>query len=375
MHRARASVDLDAVAHDVRLLVDLVAPTPLCAVVKADAYGHGALSIAHAAVRAGASWLAVATIEEAAELRAARLTVPILLLAEPRPHEVRTAVALDLRVVVWSTDTVDALGAAAMAAGGVARVHVKVDTGMHRVGIDPDGVAALLDHVAATEGVELDGLCTHCPVADEPGNPYTADQLGRFAAVVDAARAAGHAPAVVHAANSAAAIDHPASRLDLVRCGITIYGIAPSPALADRLALRPALRLTSVVTALRRVPAGEGVSYGHRYRPSADATIATVPIGYGDGIPRRLGDVGGEVLVRGRRRRVAGAVTMDQLCVDCGDDEVAVGDEVVLLGDQGDERIDPWEWAEQLGTIAYEIVTRIGPRVPRDHVGDAALGR
>ncbi len=368
MHRARATVDLDAVAHNVALLAALVAPAPLCAVVKADGYGHGALAVAHAAVRAGAGWLAVATVEEASELRASRLEVPLLLLSEPRPTEMRAAVALGCRVVVWSASTAHALDAAALAAGTTVPIHVKVDTGMHRVGVDPMGIVELAGIVAAAEGLELEGLMTHCPVADEPGNPFTAAQLERFGALLAELDAAGLRPPMVHAANSAAVIEHPTSHLDLARCGIAIYGVAPSPAQEGRLDLRPALRLTTCVHDVRRVAAGEGVSYGHRFRPEVDSTIATVPVGYADGVPRQLGVVGGEVLVGGRRRAVVGAVTMDQLMIDCGDDDVEVGDEVVLLGGQGDERIEPWEWAERLGTIAYEIVTRIGPRVPRDHI-------
>jgi alanine racemase len=326
------------------------------------------VACAHAAVRAGAEWLAVATIEEAAELRAARLEVPLLLLSEPRPHELRTAVALACRVVVWSIATVDALAGEARRSGTKVLAHLKVDTGMHRVGANPDDAVDIARHIAATEGVELEALMTHLPVADEPANDFTAAQLARFTAVVDALEAAGLRPPMLHAANSAGAIEHPAARLDLVRCGIAVYGIDPAPALAGRLPLRPAMRLTSSVLDVRRVDAGEGVSYGHRWRAERPTTIATVPMGYADGVPRQLGDAGGEVLIGGTRRRIVGAVTMDQCMVDCDDDATTVGEEVVLLGTQGEERIDPWDWATALGTIAYEITTRIGPRVPRDHV-------
>lgn len=371
MHRARATIDLDAIVHNVGVMRDLVEPAALCAVVKADAYGHGALAVAHAAVRAGATWLAVATVEEAAELRAARLDVPLLLLGEPRSHEVRSAVALGCRVVVWSEPTIEALGALGNAEGAPVLLHLKVDTGMHRVGVQPDAAVSMAALIRDTPGVELEGVLTHLPVADEPDNAYTGEQLARFGAVVRDLEAAGLRPPMLHAANSAGAIDHPSARLDLVRCGIAVYGIAPAPALAGRVALRPALRLTSTVVDVRRVPAGEGISYGHRFRAEQDCTIATVPMGYADGVPRRLGDVGGEVLIGGVRRRIVGAVTMDQCMVECGDDAVSAGDEVVLLGDQDGERIDPWDWANALDTIAYEIVTRLGPRVPRDHVSAA----
>jgi alanine racemase len=237
---------------------------------------------------------------------------------------------------------------------------------MNRVGARPGDALRLAKDIAHRPELDLEAVFTHCAVADEPGNDFTEVQLDRFEAVVDELEAAGLRPRMLHAANSAATLDHPRARYDLVRAGIAVYGIAPAPALAARLDLRPALSLKAEVSMVKRVGAGEGVSYGLRHRFATDAVVATVPIGYADGVPRRLGLAGADVLIGGRRRPMVGVVTMDQLMVDCGDDDsVAVGDEVVLLGAQGGERIPAEEWAEHLGTIAYEVVCGIGPRVPR----------
>ena len=361
---AWAEVDLAAVTENVRTLRGIAAPAALCAVVKANGYGHGAAATARAAVRGGAAWLAVALTAEGAELRDAGITAPILVLSEPPPDEHRDVVEFGLTSTVYTKAGIASL---ARAASGRARlrVHLKVDTGMHRVGADPADAVALARAITERDELELEGVWTHCAVADEPGHPANDVQRERFEKVLAELRAAGVAPPIVHAANSAATIELPAMRHDLVRCGIAVYGLDPSPALRGRVPLRPAMRLVSRVAHTRRVPAGEAVSYGLRRPLTADSTIATIPIGYADGVPRRLFDTGGEVLVGGRRRPLAGVVTMDQLLVDCGDDRVERGDEVVLLGCQGDARIGAEEWAERLGTIAYEIVCGISARVPR----------
>lgn len=374
MRAARAEVDLGAIAGNTRVLAELARPAGLCAVVKADGYGHGAIAVSRVALRAGASWLAVALVEEAAVLRKSGIDAPILLLSQPRAGDVPAAVRYDVRVTVYTAEGVRAVAAAAREAGTVARVHLKVDTGMNRVGARPAEVAALVDAVSACPELELEALWTHCAVADEPGHPFTDQQLDRFEATVAGLEAKGRRPPLLHAANSAAAIEHPRARFDLVRSGIALYGIAPSPALAGRLPIRPALSLKAEVSMVKRVRAGEGISYGLRHRFERDTTVATVPIGYADGVPRRLSLVGGQVLVGGRRRPMVGVVTMDQLMVDCGDDPVAVGDEVVLLGRQGDEEIPADEWARALDTIAYEIVCGIGPRVPRVYLESPSDG-
>lgn len=369
MRAARAEVDLGAIAHNVHTLAALAEPAGLCAVVKADGYGHGAIAVGRAALEAGAGWLAVALVEEGAVLRKAGITAPILLLSEPRPDDVDAAVHYDLRLAVYTEAGIDAAAEAARAEGVTARLHLKVNTGMNRVGAPGDAVVALARRIAGHPELELEAVWTHCAVADEPGHPATDDQLDRFEAAVAALEAEGLRPPLLHAANSAAALEHPRARLDLVRCGIAIYGIPPSPALAARADLHPALTLKAEVSLVKRVAAGERISYGLRHEFAADTTVATVPIGYADGVPRRLSAVGGHVLVGGRPRPIVGVVTMDQLMVDCGDDPVAPGDEVVLLGEQdgpdGPVRITADDWAAPLDTIAYEIVCGIGPRVPR----------
>ena len=374
---AWAEVDLDAVAANVATMGAVAEPAALCAVVKADGYGHGAVAVARTALAAGASWLAVAMPAEAAVLRSAGIAAPVLVLSEPSPTELDAVVALGLRATVYRADVVEALAKAVARAGAdPLPVHLKVDTGMHRVGADPADALALARAVAERPELLLEGVWTHCAVADEPGHPFTAVQAGRFDAVVAQLAAAGLRPPLVHAANSAATLDVPGLRHDLVRCGITLYGLDPSPALHGRVGLRPALTLKAEVSLVRVVPAGDGVSYGLRHRCRADTVVATVPLGYADGVPRKLGEVGAEVLVGGRRRPVAGTVTMDQLLVDCGPPgagaAVRAGDEVVLIGGQGGQCVGADEWADRLDTIAYEVVCAISARVPRRYVGAAA---
>jgi alanine racemase len=243
---------------------------------------------------------------------------------------------------------------------------VKVDTGMHRVGIAPHDLAALVTEISEAPDLQLEGLWTHFALADAPEDPFTAEQIAIFDDAI-----CGLSVPTVHLANSAAALTVPDARRSLVRCGIAIYGIAPSAAIAQRssVELRPALSLKARVSMVQRMTEVGGVSYGRRRPLPAGTVVATVPIGYADGVPRRWFDTGGEVLIGGRRRPLAGVVTMDQLLVDCGDDEsVAVDAEVVLIGQQGDAVITAMEWAERLGTIAYEITCAISARVPRVYV-------
>lgn len=369
MRAARVDVDLAAIAHNVGVVRDLVAPALLCAVVKADGYGHGSIAVSEAALDAGADWLSVALVEEAAVLRKAGISAPILLLSPPRMADLPAAVRYDLRVTVTSMAMVAPLADTAREQGRVVAVHMKVDTGMNRIGVDPRDASALARAIVARPELRLEGVFTHCAVADEPEHPFTAEQLARLDVVLDELAAAGIVPDLCHAGNSATAIAHPHGRRDLVRVGIAVYGIAPSPVLTGALELRPALSLRAEVSQVKRVGAGEGISYGLRHRFADDTTVATVPIGYADGVPRRLGLVGGEVLVGGRRRPIVGVVTMDQLMVDCGDDDVAVGDEVVLIGTQGDEHISAADVAHRLDTIPYEVVCGLGPRVPRFYAG------
>ncbi|HEY1280555.1 MAG TPA: alanine racemase, partial [Acidimicrobiales bacterium] len=290
---------------------------------------------------------------------------------EAPPHQHDDVVRWALRPVVYSSAGIGALEMHARPGRSVP-VHLKVDTGMHRVGARPTDAVALAGQVAGAPGLQLEGVMTHLAVADEPDDPYTDQQLDGFDAVLRDLQAAGIDPPLVHAANSAGGLAHPRARYSFVRAGIATYGIAPGPGVRSHAAgLRPALTLRARVSFVKRVAAGARISYGLRHQFEREATVATVPLGYADGVPRRLSSVDGEVLIGGRRRPITGVVTMDQLMVDCGDDAVAVGDEVVLLGVQGAERITADEWADRLGTIAYEITCGIGARVPRVHVGGA----
>lgn len=364
--RTAAVIDLDAIAANVATLAAAAAPAAVWAVVKADGYGHGAVPVARAALAGGAAALCVALVSEGVELRRAGIDATVLVLAEPDAAQASATVTHGLTSVVYSPDYIDALGAAARAASARVPVHLKIDTGMHRVGAPPSDAVALARRILAHPGLVLEGALTHLAVADEPDDPYTAGQLRQFDAALAALQAEGIVPPVVHTANSAGALAHPDARRSVVRCGIAVYGIVPGPGVTHLCSgLRPALRWTARVSYVRRLGAGERVSYGLRHTLGVDANIATVPVGYADGVPRRLHSVGGEVLIGGKRRPIVGVVTMDQLLADCGDDEVRTGDEVVLLGGQGRERVTPEEWGDRLGTIGYEIVCGIGRRVPR----------
>jgi alanine racemase len=370
VRQAWAEVDLAAVRHNVGELLRHAAPARLCAVVKADGYGHGAVEVSRAALAAGASLLAVALVEEGAQLRAAGIDAPVLLLSEPPLDSFDEVVRLDLQPTVYRSEAVDAAAAAARrAAAGELAVHLKVDTGMHRVGVAPADALGLARRIATEPGLRLEGISTHCAVADEPAHAFTEVQLDRFRTVLDEIARAGLVVSMIHAANSAATLVRPDARFDLVRCGIAIYGLDPAPALHDRADLRPAMAVKAKVSFVKRVAAGESVSYGLRYPLGRDTVIATVPIGYADGVRRSLGASGGEVLIGGRRRRIAGTVTMDQITVDCGDDgSVSVGDEVVLVGGQGEEVVTVADWARAVDTIPYEIVCGMGPRLPRQYL-------
>ncbi len=360
-----AVIDLDAIRHNVRVLTP--PGVQMMAVVKANGYGHGAERVARAALDAGATWLGVATVEEGVELREAGLTVPVLVLSEAPSGAEDTMVGQRLTPSLYSDGGLARMAAAAGRGDAAVAVHVKVDTGMHRVGLRPDEADDFVRRCLAA-GLAVEGLWTHLAVSEDPDDPYTGEQLGRFDAMVQALGSAGiRRPRYLHAANTGAAIAHPEARLDLVRVGIGMYGILPGPKLREMANLRPAMEWRSKVAFVKCVDAGERLSYGLRYRLDRGAWIATVPVGYADGYSRRFGDRA-EVLIGGRRRRIAGTVTMDQLLVDCGDDPVHAGDDVVLLGAQGGETITAEELAAWMGTIAYEVVCGVRGRVPRTYV-------
>jgi alanine racemase len=354
-----AVIDLAAVRHNVRALKP--ATSELMAVVKGDGYGHGAVPVARAAQEAGATWLGVALVEEGIELREAGVREPVLVLSEvPRGRE-EIALDAELTPTVYTDEGVDAVADASRRLGRSTAVHVKVDTGMHRVGVYPPERVRPLVERAASSGLDVQGAWTHFARAEDDESTTRA-QLARF---VESVELLPERPRILHAANSAATIRFPESHLDLVRPGIACYGVEPAPGIGAELSLRPALTWRSAVTMVKRLPAGEAISYGHRYTLSRSSVIATVPVGYADGYARALSS--GEVLIRGRRHPVAGSVTMDQILVDCGDDEVAVGDDVVLLGTQGREAVTADDLGRIMGTIAYEVVTMIGERVPREY--------
>ena len=372
---AWAEIDLAAVAHNATVLSRLAAPAELCAVVKAHGYGHGGPAVARAALAGGAGRLAVALVDEGVELREHGITAPVLLLSECDPAAAPTALSYGLTPTLYSAEGIAAFSAAATAAGRRVAVHVKVDTGMHRVGAAPADLLAIATAVLAEPSLQLEGIWTHLPVADggAEDRAYTEGQLALFDHVVAELGAAGVAAPLLHAANTAGAIAFPLARHDMVRCGLGLYGYLPGPSVqeafdaqAGGVRLRPAMALKARVVAVRLLEAGERPSYG-RLRPlPARSLVATVPIGYADGVPRSLFGGGFEVLINGARRPLAGAVTMDQLVVDCGNDEsVRPGDEVVLLGRQGNEEITADDWAAMAGTISYEVVCGVGPRMPR----------
>jgi alanine racemase len=373
---AWAEIDLAAIRHNAEVLAAGAAPAALCAVVKAAGYGHGAVEVARAAVEGGAEWLAVALVEEGRELRAGGIEAPVLLLSEP-PHEAMSEVVdLSLTPTLYTPAALDALVDAVRSGGERGRlfpVHVKVDTGMHRVGASAADAVSLAFEVARRPEVDLEGFWTHFAVSDEIDNPYTASQIAAYESALDALASSGVRPRIRHAANSGGAMWHPAGRFDLVRCGIALYGLAPAADGVEREPvprLLPAMALKARVTYVKTVAAGERVSYGLRYRTESDTVVATVPLGYADGVTRSLSSAGGEVLLGGRRCPIAGTVTMDQILVDCGPGaDVSVGDDVVLLGSQGEERITAWDWAGRTGTIAYEVVCGISGRVPRYYLG------
>ena len=373
---AWAEIDLAAVAHNAAVLARVAAPAELCAVVKAHGYGHGGPAVARAALAGGARRLAVALVDEGVELREHGVTAPVLLLSECGVDAAGTALAYGLTPTLYSTEGIGAFAAAARIAGRPVAVHVKVDTGMHRVGAAPEDLVAIAAAIGREPLLELEGVWTHLPVADgeqAADRAYTEGQLDLFDRLVADLAAAGITAPVLHAANTAGAVAFTRARHDMVRCGLGLYGYLPSPTVRAALAqqsgdegLRPAMALKARVVAVRTLQAGERPSYG-RLRPlPSRSVVATVPIGYADGVPRALFGAGYEVLIGGVRRPLAGMVTMDQIVVDCGDDDSVVpGDEVVLLGRQGDEVITADDWAAMLGTISYEVVCGVGPRMPR----------
>jgi alanine racemase len=374
MWQAEVRIDLDAIRDNVATL-RASTTAEVMAVVKGDGYGHGMLPAARAALAGGATWLGVCTLDEALGLRRGGVTAPVLawLLAPGLPlHE---GVAADVDLNAGSVDQLAALVTAARLAGRPARAHLKLDTGLSRGGATPAEWPALLEAAAKAQvdgEIEVVGVWSHFVYADAPGHETTDHQLAEFADGLAVAERYGITPRYRHIANSAATLTRPDAHYDLVRPGIAVYGLSPLPPEYPT-GLRPAMTAHARVTLTKRVPAGQGVSYGHTYRTERETTLALVPLGYADGVPRHASNAG-PVRLGGKTRTVAGQVCMDQIVLDCGDDPVAPGDVATLFGPGDDGGPTATDWADAIGTINYEIVTRFGsPRVPRVYDGTAGL--
>ena len=363
--RALARIDLAAVERNCAELRRLLGNRDLCAVVKADGYGHGAVHCARAALAGGATWLAVATAGEAADLRGGGIGERILVMGALTPEELAAALEADADVVAWRESFVRLAARQAAAGAGRARLHVKLDTGMGRLGTsDTDEALALVELTGRDPSLELAGFMTHFATADEPNSEFFDEQLARFAPVADQVKRA-HPDCIIHAANSAAVFRDPAAHFDMARCGIAVYGLDPFHEDPTARGLQPALTLESYVADIKPVAAGESVGYGRSWRAERDTLVAVLPIGYGDGYRRGLSN-NSDVIIRERRYPLVGTISMDNVTVELGlDSDVRQGDIATLIGAQGDERILAEELARKLDTINYEITCGIAPRVPR----------
>jgi alanine racemase len=363
---AVCTIDHAAIAHNIAVLRSKT-DAKFMAVVKADAFGHGAVEVARTAIASGAAWLGVATVDEALQLRRAGLTAPILAWLIDPWSDLDNAVRSNITVSCANIETLDAVGAAAQAAGVRADVHLEIDTGMSRAGATALQWPALCGAAKAAEQrgtLHVTGVWSHLAVATDPHWSGVEPAWEAFVAGIDVAVAHGLEPEERHLANSAATLAHPRTAFTMVRCGASVYGIET---VDDRsYGLRWALRAVSHVTQLRRVPAGAAVGYGQTYVTDRATTLGLIPVGYADGVPRSLSGVG-FVAVAGRRHPIVGAVSMDQFSVDFGDTPVHLGDEVVLLGDSAQGEPDAAEWAALAGTLPHEILTGLGGRMQRQH--------
>ncbi|GAA2526001.1 alanine racemase [Rarobacter incanus] len=381
---ARAVVDLGAIRHNTELLARTAAGSAVMSVVKADAYGHGLVPVARAALSGGATWLGVAQSSEALALRAAGIGAPVLtwLYGPDAPFE--ELIASNIDVSVASLDALARVQRAALGLGLTARIHVKVDTGLGRNGVTAgqwEDFAESLQYALTVGSIEVVGIWSHLAFGDEPGNPFTQVQIAALNRASSDLEGRGTGPLLRHIAASGATLLEPAARLDLVRPGIATYGLTPFPQVADseKLGLRPAMRVVAELATVKPVDAGQGVSYGHHYVTQAPTVLGVVPLGYADGVPRHVSGnpdhPGAPVRILGaaaRPGRIAGRVCMDQVVVDLGPDaSERAGDKVVLFGDPAMGEPTAQHWADCAGTINYEITTRLGPRVPRQYVDSA----
>ncbi|WP_366922921.1 alanine racemase [Metallumcola ferriviriculae] len=364
-----AEIDLGAIKNNIREIRRITSPqAQVMAVVKANAYGHGANEVSEVALKNGAQWLGVALLQEAIQLRNTGIDAPILILGYTPLTQLPAVVDWDLRQTIYSLEQAKSLSTAALSRGKKAKAHVKLDTGMGRIGLLPEEVSLkTILEMARLPGLELEGIYTHFAVADAADKRYTAKQLQWFSWFLDRLKQLGLEFLLRHAANSAAVIDLPEAHFDLVRPGLIIYGLYPSKEVKrERIDLRQAMALKAELSYVKKVGAGTAISYGCTYITKDDAVIASLPLGYADGYTRLLSNRA-EVLIQGRRVPMVGRVCMDQCMVDVTDikSAVSMGDEAVLIGGQGDEFISVEELADQIGTISYEVVCMISYRVPR----------
>ncbi len=373
MRATRAIIHLENLAYNLSNITKLLpARTSVCVPVKADAYGHGAIPVARKAIALGATHLAVATVGEGIELRDAGIRAPIILLGIPHPDELDDLARAGLEAFVTDDEYAESLARAARRAGVTARVHLKIDSGMGRIGCTCGEATRLAATIAETAGVSLAGVATHLPVADsraEDDIAYTERQISRFLEAVESIRKAGVDPGIVHAANSGGILRHPSSHLDLARPGIIAYGYLPDPALAGIVDLKPVMELETAIAAIRKVAAGTAVSYGRTWTAERDTVIATIPVGYGDGLPRRASP-GLLVGVGGTARPVVGRICMDQCMVDLGPDTSARRWDRVTVFGPAPAPHSAADIASLVGTIPYEITCNVNKRVPRAYVGE-----
>ncbi|MBE9527711.1 MAG: alanine racemase [Proteobacteria bacterium] len=399
-----ATIDTSALKHNFEAIKAALAPeTEIMAVVKADGYGHGALAVARLFGSLGATMFGVALPTEGAELRAGGITAPILLLGGLFPEQIESLFTHDLTPVVYDIETIERIDKRAKELGTIKPVHLKIDTGMARLGVqceeltvhsevtqlteptehsksapEQSELEGLLQRLKEAKNVKLDGLLSHFAESDSENSAFSATQLARFSSAFETVRSFGFRPRYIHMANSAASVASKESHFNLVRPGIMLYGSYPAPHLKERVELRPALELTTRILQLKRVPAGTPISYGRTFVTTRESKIATLPIGYADGLPRALSSTyqlphslshGGDVLVRGARAPIAGTICMDLTMCDVTDiPDVEVGDEVVIIGTRGTESISAEEIAAKTGTISYEVFCSISKRVPRVYI-------
>ena len=369
----RIVVDLDALTHNLRTL-RAHAGVPVMAIVKANAYGHGLVPVALHLQAQGAEQLGVAFLEEGIALRRAGVTLPILVMGGIFGPQAAQLIAEDLEITVSSLDKLRQVEAAAEALGRQATIHLKIDTGMERIGVHSYHAGPFIEAAVASRWCRVKGVYSHLACADDPGSPMTAQQLERFLQACAHFERIGAPMPIRHLANSGGVLHFPDTHLDMVRPGIALYGVLPDPAARPTMQLRPAMSLVSQVVYFKVVPAGNPVSYGATWAPAADTRVVTVPIGYGDGFPRSLSSRG-EVLVRGQRHPIVGRICMDQFMVDIGPQGTAYNeDTVVLIGGQGGQAIRCEAVASAAGTIPYEILVGLNGRIPREYVGGSAAG-